>query len=329
MTEIHFASREEWLALRRKYVGASEVAALFGCQPNYAMSHWTLWQVKAGRMAEPDVTGDRPEAGLIYEPATAEKAARMLNLDARKAGYWVHQTVNGMGATPDRLCRAMRGGIASEWLEERGIHPDAIGNLECKMVNGIEYKRSWGIEPPYHILLQDQHQKACTGAEWGVIFACIGGSTWVHWFTGRRPIIIKAIEDHVTDFWLSIEEGREPPIDGSNSTSAALRTLYSTDDSDDEPVDLSEDNELPELCRNHLMLSALRAQYAAAEQESRNGILAKLKKHRAAWCNGFTIKATLIKSTPDRVITESNIGTVIPGRSAWRRLTVREVQNNG
>ena len=43
-------------AARAPRRGRQRVAALFGVSPH--TSHWSLWQIKAGRVAAPDISGD-------------------------------------------------------------------------------------------------------------------------------------------------------------------------------------------------------------------------------------------------------------------------------
>lgn len=312
LRETPFSSRDEWLALRRRNIGASEVAALFGAQPAYAMSHYTLWQVESGVLPEPEANGDRPAWGLRLEDAIVAAAAEMNGWKHyRRAGYVQHPTVEGLGCTPDFFLTTADG------------TPIAI--IEAKNADWLTHKRQWGDEPPLHILLQVQAQLACTGLPAATIAALVGGNDLRCYPIERRPAIIAEIETRVAAFWQSIRDGKEPPVDGSESTAKAIAARYPHDDGDDELVDLSGDNELPELCSNLLQATALRRQYEAAEREAKSGILAKLGDHRAARCTGFWVSAPATKSTPDRVITEADVGTVIKGRAGFRRLSVKEM----
>ena len=103
---IPIRSQEHWHELRSRNVGASEVAALFGCQPDYAMSHYTLWHVKAGRMDPPEINGERPKWGLRLEKVIAEAWGErngVHDLLINRCPYISHPTVRGMGCTPDFL----------------------------------------------------------------------------------------------------------------------------------------------------------------------------------------------------------------------------------
>ena len=55
----------EWDAIRLENVGGSEVAALFGVQPDFAMSAMTLHLVKARRIEPPEVD-DSPGSRIWY-----------------------------------------------------------------------------------------------------------------------------------------------------------------------------------------------------------------------------------------------------------------------
>lgn len=308
--ETTFATREEWLALRQRAVGASEVAALFGAQQPYAMSHYTLWQAKSGRIPAPDAAGNRPRWGLLLEEAIMAGAAESNGWEHyRRCGYVYHPAVEGMGCSPD-------------FLLLDGPAGTPIAAVEAKNADWIIHKRQWGEEPPLHILLQAQHQMACTGLSICHVVALVGGNDLRIYPIEHRPTVIAEIERRVAAFWDSIREGKEPPIDGSESTAAAVAALYPHDDG--EPLDMSSDNALPDLCANLLTASALRRQYEAAEREAKTNILAKLRTARAALCNGYRISAPEVRGTPDRVITAADVGKTIKGRAGYRRLEVKE-----
>lgn len=214
MVEATFATREEWLALRRTTVGASEVAALFGAQPPYAMSHYALWQAKAGRIPEPDAGGERPRWGLLLEEAIMAGAAERNGWKHyRRCGYVYHPTIAGMGCSPDFVL-----------LDGPAGAP--IAAVEAKNADWLIHRRQWGDEPPLHILLQAQHQMACTGLGICHVEALVGGNDLRDYPIERRPTVIAEIERRVAAFWASIREGKEPPIDGSESTAAAVAALY-------------------------------------------------------------------------------------------------------
>ena len=290
----------EWHAARAKVIGASEVAALFGVSPH--TSRWSLWQVKAGRVAPPDLSGDaRVTWGLRLENAIADAVAEERGWTLLPGGHRVHRRIEGMGCTLDRE-----------------IAGDRPGVLELKTVDWLARKRQWGAEPPAHILLQLQHQLAVTGHQWGAVAALVGGNDLRIWEYQARPRSFAESEKRVRAFWQSIREGREPPVDGSASTAETLAALY-PDAHDDPPLDLRGDNEAPELCAGFIRAREARQ---AAEREERNyanALRAKVGDAAAAMVNGYTVRATAVAAIPDRA---AEPGEMIKGRAGYRRLSV-------
>lgn len=300
---VPFASRDEWLSLRKGRIGASQIGVLFDCHPH--LSKYALWMVLSGRIPEPEVGGDRPEAGLRFERAAAEWIAEQEGWEVKPfPGYAVHDTIEGLGASPDFEILAVPRGL-----------------LEVKWSDWLVHKRQWGGEPPAHILIQLQAQLCVTGYSWGAVGCVVGGNERHVYRFERRPKIIAEIERRVDEFWQSIRDGREPPVDGSDSTAAAIKALYPGDDGDDEPVDMRGDNELPELCASYQAFAAQRKEAEGHEQVYRNAIMAKVGEHRTVFCDGWTIRRSVTAAKPDR---PAEPGDVIKGRAASCRLNVKE-----
>lgn len=218
--ERQYSGRDDWLKMRAGNVGASEVACLFGLERPYQMSKWTLWQVKSGRLREEDAgiqVGERAKWGLLLEDAIMMASAEEAGWKQwRRAGYVQHPQIEGMGCSPDFL-------ILDE--TER-----PYSQAETKNVDYLEFRDNWEAgEPPPHIMMQAQHQMACTGLPETHVSGLVGGNKAVRCVIERRPKIISAIEAAVEEFWESIGTGRQPPIDGKAGTAIAVRNLYHAD----------------------------------------------------------------------------------------------------
>lgn len=299
MPILNYATREEWLALRSTRIGASEVSALFGAQADYQPSKYALWYIKSGRILPPEVSGERVEAGLRFEEAIAAWVAEINGWKVRRfPGYVTHPTIAGLGCSPD-----------FEILDnERGP-----GLLETKSIDWLAHKKSWTDgEPALPVLLQLQTQLACTGYTWGAVGAVIGGNQPVTHIYEAHPKLIVDIEARVTAFWQSIADNKPPVSDGSASAAAALVALYPAAALDE--IDLSADNELPELCAKlaHARAAAKVADTAASE--ARNRILAKVGEHARAKLEGWIIKAPAVKAS-----------TYTVNRKASRTISVEEI----
>lgn len=305
--------RAAWLALRQSYVGASEVAALFGIQPDYARGAYALWHVKAGRAQDEFDAGPRAAWGLRLEEAIAAAAAEREGWNVRPGMFAVHDQVGGMSATLDRI-------IAAPGPNDEGAQGPGV--LELKNVDWITHRNGWGDEPPTHILVQLQAQLACTGYQWGAFAALVGGNDLRIYRYSRRPKIIAAIEQRVSAFWDSIRAGKPPAPDGSDATFRVLRELHP--EPVEEPADLTEDNEAPVLAAEVLRLSAQRKEIEKQEAAAKAGLLAKLGDHRAALLTGYRISQAITPEKPPVEITAAMIGQTLPGRAESRRLIVKE-----
>ena len=304
-----------WLERRRANVGGSEVSALFGCQPDYAMSWFTLWQVKAGRMSEPKVDHERAEWGKRLEAAIATAAAEKEGWTIADAGYVPHEEIAGLACTLDFLIVAGEAGREDP------------GHLEIKNTDWMMHRDYWTEgEPPLHILLQLQHQLACTGYSWGAVAALVGGNRLEIYRYEARPKVIREIQARVRLFWASIQAGDEPTIDGTRSTAVAIKELYPDLDIDAEDLDLTDDDDAASLCQVYLEAADKRRTAEKIERMAKSNLVAKLGQAPNAYCNGYTMKCTLVRDTPGKPITADMVGDLIGAREGHKRITVKEAE---
>lgn len=223
-----FKTEAEWHALRDAHVGGSEVSALFNLwrQPDGTevvrhlyetvgegdlclgslspyLTGYRLFQIKSGRV-EPDNLDEveRVMAGQFLEPAIADWAKRRWPkwglLKSRV--YHVHPTIEGFGASLD-------------YFTQTGKEP-----VDIKNVDGLQFMRKWTLDDetgeiidfPLSIVLQIQHQIACTGAQRGHVLACVGGNELRRGSMPRHQPTIDKIETAVRAFWAAVAAGIEP-----------------------------------------------------------------------------------------------------------------------
>jgi putative phage-type endonuclease len=304
--------RAEWLALRRKHVGASEVAVLFGAAPDYLPGPYALWQIKAGFVEPEDVDNERTRAGLKLEDAIAEMAAE-------KEGWTiepgVYGSVHGLGATLDRRIAAP--GPSDPACSGPGV-------LEIKNVDWLVHRRSWGDEPPMHILLQLQAQLAATGYTWGAVAALIGGNHVEVYRYQPRPKLLAEIIRRVRHFWATIEQGTPPAPDGSDATYRALMQLNSA--VEEEPADLDTNEEAQRAASAYIAAAAAEKAAEKVRKEARNVLIHALGNHRWGMGGGYQISQAVTDENPGTVITADMVGNRIGARSASRRLSIKEIQ---
>ncbi|WP_336985005.1 YqaJ viral recombinase family protein [Asaia sp. HN128] len=308
MSEVLTITGEEWHALRARHVGGSEIAALFDAQPDYALGLHGLWLVKSGRAPAPEVDNPRTRWGNRLEEAIAYGCAEQEGWKIRKGGHFTDLSCRGLGATLDFV---IEGG------EEGRSTP---GALEIKNVDYRVHKQSWvDGEPPLHILLQLQHQLACSGFTWGAVGELIGGNDLrIYRYEARTKLIAK-IRQKVAAFWKSIDEGNEPPVDNSTQTGAILRAMNSP--VRDEIADMEGDNELPEICSGLLHAAAKRKEIEREEQGFKNRLIEKLGTAKKARSQGFFISTVV---TPEKAPRAALPGEMIPGRKEARRYEIKE-----
>lgn len=263
----------EWHALRLRHVGGSEVSALWGLQRPYQHSLWTLWHIKGGHIPDPGRAFDENEdieLGREMEPVIIRIAARRNNWHVDCGLYATDDTTPGLGATLD--------GVISSHIE---TSPGLVGRgvLEAKKVRYTIFRDDWGGNaPPFSVLLQLLHGMAATGYQWGAIGALVGGDAVHTWKYRARPRIIDEIRNRVGEFWRSVEAGKPPATDGTDSTADALRALYPPENMIPEEV-VIDDPAAPGICQQWLLEGELRRSAAPREQALKAYILAIAQGH--------------------------------------------------
>lgn len=285
---------EAWHAARLKNIGGSEVAGLFGVQADYAQSAYTLHMVKSGRIPAPpvdDSPGSRVWFGTELEPTIARMAAKLYGWDIEKGGYTLDDTTPGMACSLDYL-------ITAPGPEETKLGFTGKGVLQIKNIDGSQFRQKWTAdEPPFPILLQLQHEIACSGCAWGVIVGMVGGNELPAYRYARREKTISLIRNRVTEFWAGVRAGKPPLVDGTDSTAESLAALYPTLGIE-APLDLTTDNELPEICAGLLVATADRKQAEAVEAEFKNRLKEKMKGRKHGICNDYALNGVFTPANP-------------------------------
>jgi predicted phage-related endonuclease len=299
--------REAWHALRGVHVGASEVAALFGVQPDYAPGLLALWLDRAGKVPLPRVENPRVEWGLRLEEAIAAGAAEREGWDVLPGLY---ASRDGLGATLDRR-------IAAPCAGDEGC--EGPGVLELKNADWLAHRRAWGDEPPTHILLQLQAQLAATGYSWGAIAVLVGGNDLRIYRYRARPALQAEILRRVVAFWASVRAGKAPAADGSDATFRALAAL--APDVEEEPAawDAEAEAEVAVLAASYAQAQAAEKEAAKAKDEARNRLMQRLGEARWGLAPGWRVSQAITPAKPDRA---AEPGEIIKGRAESRRLIV-------
>lgn len=309
------ATREEWLAMRKEYVGASESAALLGMGAGFCKSPLALYLIKRGELEAEDEENERIRDGVRREAEVAASAAALAGRVLLPAVYAVHDRVERMAASLDRV--VLPNG------EDEAAGRVGPGALEAKLVRSDVFYRDWKDGPPPYYLIQLQHQLACSTYLWGEIAAIVVNtktgqdekvSRWVY---NVHPELIAKIEGAVAGFWDQVRLGIPPDPDGHKSTRIALRAMFPVAD---EEIDLRSSNSLPHQARRYVRMTALEARIKKAKSEISNEIrVAMGSAKRARFAGNITVTRSVSADTPDR---PAKPGEIIKGRKGSDQIRV-------
>lgn len=291
MSVIKIESPEHWQQLRAKHVGGSEIASLFG-ESSY-LTHFELWVMKSGKVATPFPDNDRIFWGNVLEDAIGRGTALKTGWQVEKChDYHVNDNCPGMGCTPDFLIVDKNG--------RKGI-------LQTKNVDRMQFIQWEDEQPPMAFLLQLQHELACTGFTWGVLGILVGGNDLRLYEYEVHPKAVAKIEAAVKDFWLSVEQAKEPKAFADDYE--MVRLLYN--EANNEVIDLSGDNYLPELCTIAMEAAERRKAAEKEEKDAKAQIIQKIQNCGRAIVNGFTIKKTQVNKAEYMVKAQSYVQLTI------------------
>ena len=206
ITKQSTANHEEWLALRHKYIGGSDAAAVVGL--NAYVSPYALWAEKTGRL--PGFEGNlATEVGTYLEEFVAQKFAQETGKKVRKSNQsWFNDQYPWAIANIDREI----------------VGEDA--GLEIKTTSELNLKKFKGGEYPANYYVQIVHYLAVTGKQRWYLAVLIGNKDF-RWFTIERDEDeIKALMDAEREFKQLVDSDTHPVADGASSTSETLSTLY-------------------------------------------------------------------------------------------------------
>jgi putative phage-type endonuclease len=263
---------------RRKWIGGSEIAALFGLSPYTTL--YELFHQKSGTIEAPDLDNERVAAGNFMEPAIAAWAQDKFGFHIRRVRrYMPHPDVEGFGTSLD-------------YETVTGHYP-----VEIKNVDSFEFKEKWQaegdtiIEAPMHIALQLQCQIACANKEKGYLLACVGGNRLLKMEVSRHEEAIEQMALKVAQFWQDVDKGNEPEPDFSRDHDAIAQVYRMAGD---EVVDLTGSNRFTSLVHDYAQAAEDEKAAKQRKQEAKAEMLAQMGDAAKAIVPGFSISATTV-----------------------------------
>lgn len=238
--EIAYKDREEWLSIRKGYIGGSDAGAVVGLNPY--KSAYTLWAEKTGKI--PEFEGNLiTEVGAYLEEFVAQlfmskehKAVR------RKNRILVNEDYPWACADLDRMV-----------VGEKAF-------VECKTTNSpIAIKKFKNGEYPEMWYCQMTHYLAVTGLEKAYLAVLVECRDFKVFVLERDEEEIKALMEAEKDFWNLVKTDTAPTADGTKSTSDTLVDIYPNSNAD--TVNLfGYENELQQYMAINTQIKALETQ---------------------------------------------------------------------
>jgi predicted phage-related endonuclease len=274
-------SRADWLAIRKGFSGASEIAALLHCHPYTTLAQ--LWALKAGRL-DPEPENPAMKRGKYMEAVALQMLADerpdwTIAANPMPGGFLVTDDESQICATPDATA----------------TRPDrpGFGIIQIKSVDQFAFKKNWLndgiIDPPLHVVVQTLVEMHMTGASWGVIAALV-----VHQGIDLHVIEVEPIEGLIEtlaaknkEFWRFVELNERPPLDYGRDLKLIAQLHRGL--TPDKTIDLGGDNSFSAAISDYLdakaQISAIEKAKATAEAEIR----AKIGDATAAEAGDFFV----------------------------------------
>lgn len=201
------ASRDQWLAARRRGITATDVVAIVGL----SKFGGPLDVYVDKRLGEQDSGREDAEWGRLLEDVVArEWAARGGHL-IRRVGLLAHRDVGHHLASCDRLVVSRR--------------QAAEGVLEVKTTSARSAPW-WETSPPERVRVQVQWQLHVTGLEVAHVAVLVGGQELCDFTVDRDEVLIDYLIGEADRVWAAAQAGTPPDIPGWQATVAALDRLH-------------------------------------------------------------------------------------------------------
>lgn len=205
--EIAYEGKEEWLSIRKGYIGGSDAGAVVGLNPY--KSAYSLWAEKTGKLHE--FEGNTiTRVGSYLEELVAQMFTEETGKKVRRKNkILVNDEYPFACADVDRLI-----------VGEKAL-------LEIKTTNSpVSMKKFKNGEYPESWYCQMTHYLAVTGLEKAYLAVLIECREFKVFELERDEDEIEALMSAEKDFWNLVKTDTPPTADGMASTSETLVTLY-------------------------------------------------------------------------------------------------------
>ena len=211
LTNTKDMTNEEWLEWRKKGIGGSDVATI--CGLNKYKSALELWMEKRGYKQDEEA-GESAYWGTTLEHIVREEFIKRSGLEV--------DTINLMLKHPKyEFMLANVDGIVIDQEGKKCI-------FEAKTASAYKADQWKDDEIPEVYMLQIQHYMLVTGYERAYIAVLIGGNTFKYKVVDKDEELINMIIQIEKQFWDCVVNDIPPEVDGSESCTNMLNSLYAS-----------------------------------------------------------------------------------------------------
>lgn len=199
-------SHEEWIEQRNKTIGGSDASAILGM--NGYSSPYTVWAEKIGKLP-PKEDSEAMRIGRDLEQYVAQRFTEKTGKKVRKENnILLNPKYSFAHANVDRMV----------------VGEDA--GLECKTTSSLNLSKFKNGEFPDHYYVQCVHYLMVTGCKRWYLGVLVLGRGFFDFVIERDEEEIAALAKSEEDFWKYVESKNPPEVDGSNSTSETITTIF-------------------------------------------------------------------------------------------------------
>lgn len=293
---------KEWLSVRNKGIGGSDVGAICGVSP--FSSARQIYFNKTGQFEDALKPGaaatERMHFGHLLEPIVADEfAKRELTADKGREGW----TLTELGATVClKAAPWMRANVDRLILDEKG---KIVGILECKTTseyNNDEWESgdillSYVYQLNWYMYILD--------IPWGAFACLVGGNKFYSYEVYRNDqLLAETILPAVRDFWFNnVQALKEPELQAVDTVFANGK--YNEVEKNSEIM--LEDEESDNLAFTIMECKQQINHLKKIMEEAQNRLKDRLKDHEIGYCRNYTVKwsprsqtrvdTTLLKTT--------------------------------
>lgn len=200
-------SRDEWLEIRKKSIGGSEIAAVIGM--NRWKTPFAVWAEKTGRVDNAVQQNESMYWGTVMEAILREEFAK-------RTGYAVKEAHYIFASADNPFLTANIDGYVDLGDGEYAV-------LEIKTA-GNYAESDWTDGCPIEYYLQVQHYLYITGMQKAFIAVLIGGNNFKYLEIERDEDIIQTLIGCSKQFWKLVQTDTPPAVNDKDN--ALLATLY-------------------------------------------------------------------------------------------------------